>query len=223
MMVLFIELPGFRLGANELPYSIPIHPQLVHLTLGLIIIAIAFDVAGTLFPLGKPIFKLFALPAIRAGFYEVGWYNLLAAAVVTFFTVSAGFFELALAVPPTDQVSDWGLDARSTLLVHGLAGTLLLAAIVGMTVWRGLQRFRWRKDYSREVQWSYLGVGMVLIFALYLHGTLGGQLGSQFGVHNTAAHLLRQGKNPAEILTKQDGSASSEGQNAYINLSKPRV
>ena len=34
------------LGPNDLPYKIPIHPNLVHLTIGLFAIAIAFDFAG---------------------------------------------------------------------------------------------------------------------------------------------------------------------------------
>lgn len=201
MITLRLGLPELKLGANELPYSIPIHPQFVHLTLGLVIIAIAFDIAGTLFPLGRPIFKFLALPAIRSGFYEVGWYNLLAAAIVTFFTVAAGFFELMLATPPTDQVSDWGLNASTTMLLHGLGGILLLATIVGMAAWRGLQRYRWRKERSREVQWSYLLVSVILLGVLYLHGTLGAQLGDEFGIHNTTAQLLRQGKNPGEVMS----------------------
>ena len=166
-------------------------------------IAIAFDIAGTLFSLGRPIFRFLALPVIRSGFFEVGWYNLLAAANVTFFTVAAGFFELMLANPPTNQLSDWGLNARTTMLLHGLGGILLLATIVGMTVWRGLQRYRWRSDRTGKVQWSYLLVSIVLLGVLYLHGTLGAQLGDEFGVHNTAAHLLRQGENPNEVLIEE--------------------
>jgi uncharacterized membrane protein len=194
---------SFTVGANGLPYEIPIHPNLVHLTLGLFIIAIAFDIAGTFFPLEQPIFKFLALTVVREGFFEVGWYNALAAAIVTFFTVAAGFFELMLADPPTDLKSTWGLDARTTLLIHGFGGILLLGAIAGMSVWRGLQRYRWRKDEPREVQWSYLAIGVLLIGILYLHGTLGAQLGEQFGVHNTAAHLLQQGQNPNQVLRQQ--------------------
>ena len=41
------------LGANNLPYAIPLHPNLVHLTIGLFAIAIAFDVAGAFYPLEK--------------------------------------------------------------------------------------------------------------------------------------------------------------------------
>ena len=34
------------LGPNDLPYAIPVHPNLVHLTIGLFAIGIAFDFAG---------------------------------------------------------------------------------------------------------------------------------------------------------------------------------
>ena len=33
------------LGANDLPYAIPVHPNLVHLTIGLFAIGIAFDLS----------------------------------------------------------------------------------------------------------------------------------------------------------------------------------
>ena len=188
------------MNANGLPYEIPIHPNLVHLTLGLFIIAIVFDIVGTLFPLERPIFKFLTLTAVREGFFEVGWYNLLAAAIVTFFTVAAGFFELMLADSSSSLKSTWGLDIKTTLLIHGFGGIVLLTAIVGMAVWRGLQRYRWRKEEPREVQWSYLAIGIALIGVLYLHGTLGAHLGEQFGVHNTAAHLLQQGQNPNQVL-----------------------
>lgn len=191
--------PGLNLGANNLPYSVPIHPQFVHMTLGLFIIAIIFDIAGTLFLLEKPIFKFFGLTALRSSLFTVGWYNLFAAAVITFFTVAAGFFELFLATPPPGT-SAWGLSAGTTMLIHGVAGVLILTAIVGMTLWRGLQRYRWRRSARREVQWSYLLVGIAMLGILFIHGTLGAQLGDEFGIHNTAANLVRQGQNPNLVL-----------------------
>lgn len=200
MTLQLVNLWGFKLNANDLPYELPIHPNLVHFTLGLFILAIIFDIAATFFPLEKPIFKFFAIPAIRSGFYDVGWYNLLAAAIVTFFTVAAGFFEIMLANPPTDLKSAWGLNAGTTMLLHGLGGIFLLASIIAMTVWRGFQRYIWRRDAVRQVQWSYLLVGIALLGVLYVHGTLGAQLGDEFGVHTTAADLLRQGKNPSVLL-----------------------
>ncbi len=191
---------GFKLGANNLPYQLPIHPNLVHLTIGLFIIAITFDIAGKLFPLEKPIFRFLALPAVREGFYDVGWYNLLASAIVTFLTVAAGFFEIVLANPPTDIKSPWGLGAGLTMILHGLGGIFLLAAIVAMTVWRGFQRYQWRQGAAKQVNWIYLVAGIAIMGIMFVQGTLGAHLGDDFGVHNTAAQLLRNGENPNVLL-----------------------
>ncbi|MEG4232158.1 DUF2231 domain-containing protein [Microcoleus sp. Pol11C3] len=195
-----VDQLGFKLGANRLPYEAPIHPNLVHFTLGLFIIAILFDIAGNLFPLERPILKFLAVPALRSSFYDVGWYNLVASAIVTFFTVAAGFFEIMLADPPANVKSAWGLGAAPTMVLHGLGGVLLLGAIVAMTVWRGFQRYRWRKEATRQVQWSYLLAGVVMLGLLFVHGTLGAHMGAQFGIHNTAGGLLRQGGNPSSAL-----------------------
>ncbi len=191
---------GLPLGANGLPYELPLHPTLVHLTLGLFIIAVIFDIAGNLFPLERSLFKVFAITAVRSGFYDVGWYNLLAAAVITVFTVAAGFFEIMLVDKSVTKLSAWGLNISTTMILHGFSGILLLGAIVGMTVWRGFQRYFWRKESPRQVQWSYLLIGIMMFGLLFVQGTLGAHLGDEFGVHNTAAGLLRQGQNPAEVL-----------------------
>lgn len=191
---------GFSVGANGLPYEVPIHPILVHFTLGLFIIAIAFDIAANLFPLEQPVLKFFALTALREGFYDVGWYNLVMAAGVTVFTVAFGFFELMLAEPPVSGTSSWGLTAEQVMLFHGLGGILLLGVMMAMALWRGLQRYRWRRSSAQEVQWSYLVVGLVMLGILFIHGTLGAHLGGQFGVHNTAAHLIQQGQDPNAAL-----------------------
>jgi uncharacterized membrane protein len=183
-----------QLGTNGLPYTIPIHPNLVHLTLGLFIIGITFDILGVIFPFQKWVFKSLAIPVERASFFDVGWYNMLASSVITFFTVGAGFYEMMLANPPADVKSAWGLQAMETMLWHGVGGVLLLALIVGMTVWRGWQRFVLGKEADREVQLSYLLMGIGIMFIMFLHGTLGAQLATEFGVHNTADNLLRSGK-----------------------------
>jgi uncharacterized membrane protein len=181
------------LGANGLPYSLPIHPNLVHLTIGLFVIAIAFDIAGALYPLEKRVFRFLALPVTRSGFHDVGWYNLLACCVVTFFTVAAGFYEMLLAVPLPGVTSTFGLESMVTMIWHGVGGVVLLLVIVAMTVWRGFQRFLWRKDLGRQVQWLYLLVGLAMFLLLGLHGTLGAQLAAEFGVHIAADQLLAAG------------------------------
>lgn len=188
------------LGANELPYSLPIHPNLVHLTIGLFVIAIAFDFAGAFYPLEKRIFRFLALPVTRAGFHDVGWYNLLACGVISFFTVAAGFYEMLTAVPLPGVISTFGLESFVTMLWHGVGGVLILFMIVLMTIWRGYQRFVWRKDMGRQVQWIYLFAGVVIMGLLALHGTLGAQLAAEFGVHITADQLLAAGANLKESL-----------------------
>lgn len=181
------------IGPNGLPYPIPIHPALVHLSIGLFVIAIAFDVAGALYPVEKRVFRFLALPATRAGFHDVGWYNLLACSIVSFFTVAAGFYEILLAEAVPGELSDLGLDADTTMLWHGVGGVLVLMVIVAMTVWRGYQRFAWRRDYGRQVQWLYLVAGVGMFAVMGLHGTLGAELAAEFGVHITANQLLAAG------------------------------
>ncbi|MGB5973269.1 MAG: DUF2231 domain-containing protein [Nodosilinea sp.] len=200
-----------EVGANNLPYHIPIHPTLVHLTLGLFIVAVGFDIVGALFPLEKRVFKFLSIPATRSNLFDVGWYNMVAAAVITFFTVAAGFYEILLADMAVEGVSDWGLGIKDTMVWHGLGGVLILALIVAMTVWRGFQRYLWRHDRARQVQWSYLLVGLTVFALMFAQGTLGAHLGGEFGVHVTADQLLRSGINPnkrvsstppAEVLTQ---------------------
>lgn len=188
-----VDQLGVRLGENGLPYIFPIHPNLVHLTLGLFIIAIAFDLAGAFFALEKPLLKLVGIPISRANLFDVGWFNLLACAFITFFTVATGFFEIMLAQPPTDVKSAWGLGAYPTMLWHGVGGVFLLTIIVLMTLWRGLQRYRWHKDKSLQVQWSYLLVGILTVALMYVHGTLGAHLAAEFTIHVTAADWLQRG------------------------------
>jgi uncharacterized membrane protein len=195
-----IEQLARQLGPNGLPYALPIHPNLVHLTIGLFVIAIAFDIAGALYPVEKRLFRFLALPVTRAGFHDVGWYNLVACAIVSFFTVAAGFYEMLLAVPLPGVTSSIGLQSMQTMLLHGVGGVLILLVIVAMTVWRGYQRFAWRKDMGRQVQWLYLLVGLGLFLVIGLHGTLGAELAAEFGVHITADQLLAAGADLREAL-----------------------
>ncbi|MFM8525157.1 MAG: DUF2231 domain-containing protein [Cyanobacteriota bacterium] len=195
-----IEQLAPQLGANGLPYAVPIHPNLVHLTIGLFVIAIAFDIAGALYPLEKRVFRFLDLPITRAGFHDVGWYNLLACSIVTFFTVAAGFYEMLLAVPLPGVTSSIGLQSMQTMLIHGVGGVLILLVVVGMTIWRGYQRFVWRKDLGRQVQWLYLLVGLGLFLVIGLHGTLGAELAAEVGVHLTADQLLAAGADLREVL-----------------------
>jgi uncharacterized membrane protein len=195
-----IEQLGPELGANGLPYPLPLHPNLVHFTIGLFVVAIAFDLAGSLYPLEKRLFRFLALPVTRASLHDVGWYNLLACCVVSFFTVAAGFYEMLLAEPIAGVTSSIGLKSMETMLWHGVGGVVILLVIVLMTLWRGFQRFRWRRDMGRQVQWLYLLVGLALFPLIGLHGTLGAELAAEFGVHITADQLLAAGLDLRQAL-----------------------
>ena len=188
------------LGPNDLPYNIPIHPNLVHLTIGLFAIAIAFDFAGALYPFEKRILRFLAFPVTRVGFHDVGWYNILAASFITFFTVATGFFEMLLAVPIGGVKSIIGQGAISTMLWHGVGGVLILFILITMTIWRGYQRFVFRKDFGRQVSWSYIFLGSVILVIMGLHGSLGAWLASDFGVHITADQLLVRGEDLNQIF-----------------------
>tara|TARA_Y100001968_G_C19402558_1_gene741824 strand:- start:817 stop:1482 length:666 start_codon:yes stop_codon:yes gene_type:complete len=188
------------LGPNNLPYKLPIHPNLVHLTIGLFAIAIAFDFAGAFYPFEKRLLRFFSLPVTRIGFHDVGWYNILASSFITFFTVGSGFFEMILAVPIPETKSIIGQGAITTMLWHALGGVTILFVMIVMTIWRGYLRFVYRKDYGRQVSWSYLLAGTSILILMGLHGSLGAWLASDFGVHITADQLLIQGIDIGEVL-----------------------
>ena len=188
------------LGPNNLPYEIPIHPNLVHLTIGLFAIGIAFDFAGALYPFEKRILRFLAFPVTRVGFHDVGWYNILAASFITFFTVATGFFEMLLAVPIEGVKSILGQEAITTMIWHGVGGVVILLTLVLMTIWRGYLRFVFRKDYGRQVSWAYLFSGTIILLVMGLHGSLGAWLASDFGVHITANQLLVKGNDITSIL-----------------------
>ncbi|MBD2343860.1 DUF2231 domain-containing protein [Anabaena subtropica] len=195
-----IDQLNIQLGANGLPYTIPIHPNLVHLTLGLFIIGITFDIVGVLFPWDKWVFKFLAITVERENFFDVGWYNMVGSTIITFFTVAAGFYEMFLAAPAPEIKSTWGLQAMQTMLWHGVGGVFLLGLIAVMTLWRAWQRYVWSIGEETQVQWGYLVAGVAIMFIMYLHGTLGAQLAAEFGVHNTADSLLRLGEDLNTML-----------------------
>ena len=123
-----------KLGPNDLPYKIPIHPNLVHLTIGLFATGIIFDIAGAFYPLEKRFLRFLSFPVTRVGFHDVGWYNVLAASFITFFTVATGFFEMLLAVPIPEVKSILGQNAISTMLWHAVGGVAILLVMISLNL-----------------------------------------------------------------------------------------
>ncbi|BAC88679.1 DUF2231 domain-containing protein [Gloeobacter violaceus] len=180
---------------NNLPYLVPLHPTFVHFTIGLFIIAVFFDAAGAFYDFRKRLGL--TLPIGRSSLFDIGWWNLVAAAVISFVTVAFGMFEtLLIEISPAEAniLSRWGFSLEQTRLLHAVGGVTMLAVIVLMSVWRGFQRYFWRKHEERQVQWGYVFTGVIAVGLLYVQGELGAQMANDFGVHNTAVQLLR---NPA--------------------------
>ena len=86
------------------------------------------------------------------------------------------------------------------MLWHGVGGVLILFILIIMTIWRGYQRFVFRKDFGRQVSWAYLFSGTIILLIMGLHGSLGAWLASDFGVHITADQLLVKGNDLQNIL-----------------------
>ena len=51
--------------------------------------------------------------------------------------------------------------------------------------------------------WTYLLIGIAILGIMYVHGTLGAHLGGDFGFHNTAGNLLKEGLNPNDLLQEE--------------------
>ncbi|TVQ42231.1 MAG: DUF2231 domain-containing protein [Gloeocapsa sp. DLM2.Bin57] len=215
---------GLDLGINGLPYPLPIHPNLVHFTVGLFVLAIFFDVFGFLYPLERPIMKLIHIKPDRAAFFDLGWWNLLAVAIVTFFTVAAGFFEMLLADPPPSVLSPWGLPAFETMYLHGVGGVFSLMIIVLLTIWRGFQRYQWRRKETVQVEWRYVVVSLIAIVFITVQAEMGAQLAGTFGIHNTAARLIRQQITEAELASAPKKTRTVSEAIAYStpNLPQPK-
>ena len=182
---------GLNLGINGLPYLLPIHPNLVHFTVGLLVLSVFFDLFGFLYPIERPIMGLMQIKPSRASFFDLAWWNLLAVTIITFFTVAVGFWEMLLANPPADVLSPWGLPAFATMYLHGVGGVFTLMIIVLLAIWRGFQRYQWRRQEACQVEWRYVVVSLLAIAFMTLQAEMGAQLAGTFGIHNTAVRHLR--------------------------------
>jgi uncharacterized membrane protein len=171
-------------GLNQLPYSFPLHPSLVHFTIGLFITAILADLFGVLY---RPKSVQDQAQVERLNFFDIGWWNLLMATMFTVATVAVGIYEIVLAKPPENLTTAWGLSGELTMHLHGISGIILFGIMIALTVWRGLQRYRWRRTKSQQVSRKYVMVGVLVVGLMSIQGILGSHLAHDIGIHNTAA------------------------------------
>lgn len=121
-----------------------IHPILVNFTAALIPVSVFSDIAA----------RLFNSASLRI----VGFWTLLFAAVITPFTVAAGW----LFWMPDDN-------GDPHMTIHKWLGTSMAVILIGVFAWRASFQVR-----SRTPGWLYLLVGLAIVAALIYQGMLGG-------------------------------------------------
>jgi uncharacterized membrane protein len=121
-----------------------IHPVLVNFTAALVPVSVGCDIAA----------RVSRNDSLRI----VGWWTALFAAVITPFTVIAGW----LFWMPDDN-------GVAAMTIHKWLGTGLAGCLLGLLVWRASFQFK-----GQTPSWVYLLVGLVIIAALTYQGMLGG-------------------------------------------------
>ncbi|XGV94770.1 MAG: DUF2231 domain-containing protein [Leptolyngbya sp. BL-A-14] len=186
-------------GLNHLPYSVPLHPVLVHFTIALIVVAILADVIGFIVSRWKIAQSSFEPEPKYSSFSDLGWWNLLVATILTFFTVIIGVYELLKVEAQPEDTSRWSLSAQSTLYLHGVIGLILFFLIVLLTIWRSKQYYRSPSSKLQPASRSYLAVSILILGVVSIQGLLGGHLANDFAIHNTAVTALHQPNDQVSI------------------------
>jgi uncharacterized membrane protein len=136
-------------GLSWFPKSLPpLHPVLVSFTAALLPVSLLSDVMGRLLH--------------RQSLCAAGWWTLLYSAILTPFTVLAGWLWMR-------QMDSMDMPAMD---VHKWLGLALSLAFIGLAVWR-YQIYR-RPD--EPPGWTYLICTMLVFAALVVQGHLGGAM-----------------------------------------------
>ena len=181
------------LGANNLPYALPLHPNLVHLTIGLFAIGIAFDFAGAFYPLEKRLFRFLALPVqLSCGLVQPGGlrrHRLLHG--------GCGFYNAVGGAVERSQHPRPDRHRHHALACHRWrrhpAGDRRHDHLARLPTFR-----RARTWGASDLAVPAQGASMLMLMGL--HGSLGAWLASDFGVHITADQLLAAGADLQEVL-----------------------
>ncbi len=145
------------LNDHNLPWMDTIHPIVVHFVIAMAVIAVLFDLIGTL--------------ARRPALYEVGFWNLLVATAAIFVAIIFGQVEAGLAEP-------YGA-SREILNLHSTIGWSLAGVLSVLTGWRYVIRSR---DPAR-LPGAFLGAGALLVLLVAVQVKLGNELIWTYGLH----------------------------------------
>ena len=131
----------------------PFHPMLVNFTAALIPVSFAFD--------------LLAAWLRKEQFSTVGWWTLLAAAVVTPFTALAGW----LWMRSMDHAD------HGQMAAHQWLGISLATVVIAMAAWRG-----WLQRRGAKPGWPYAAAAVLVFGALVYQGELGASMSFGRGI-----------------------------------------
>jgi uncharacterized membrane protein len=133
----------------------PFHPIFVHFTVALSAASLAFDVLA----------KIFRVESLAAA----GWWTLVAATLVTGFTLVSGLISrLRLSMEEGTP--------RRFLRAHMALGPITFGFLIAMTAWRATI---WTE--AALASWTYLVVMGAVMLSITLQGYLGGELVYRFG------------------------------------------
>ncbi len=134
----------------------PLHPLLVHFPIALLFLSVVAD--------------LVAFLSNNASLRNTGWWALIGAALGGFATVAAGVYDMRRATLQEE--------VHHLVHQHMKVGFALLAAIIGLTVWR------WTvyTQPGRSVSAVYLDLALLTMGLAGFQGWLGGELVYSHGV-----------------------------------------
>ena len=172
----------------------PLHPILVHFTIALTSVSLAFDAISFFFSV--------------ASLSEAAWWTLAVSVIATMFTLATGVTSrLRLAVEECE--------ARSFLRAHMALGPVFFGLLIGVSVWRAVL---WETE--RGVSWWYLSTMAVVALVMGAQGYLGGELVYRYGAEverdyrelpvrsaDSQAPALTPSSLPAQVLAGRRGGA----------------
>ncbi len=185
---------SLRQALGLIKLGAPLHPILVHFTIALTSVSLAFDAISFFFSV--------------ASLSEAAWWTLAVSVIATMFTLATGVTSrLRLAVEEGE--------ARSFLRAHMALGPVFFGLLIGVSVWRAVL---WETE--RGVSWWYLSTMAVVALVMGAQGYLGGELVYRYGAEverdyrelpvrsaDSQAPALTPSSLPAQVLAGRRGGA----------------
>ena len=145
------------LNEKNLPWLDVIHPIVVHFVIAMTLIAVFFDIAGTV--------------TKKSNLFEVSFLNLIVATIAIFIAIIFGQIEAGLANP-------YG-SSRDILNYHSTIGWSLAAILSIITGWRYVSR----QNNPNNLSFVFLFVDIMLAFIVCVQVYLGDKLVWIYGLH----------------------------------------